>query len=96
MLSFYPALLTDSSPFLVQVGDGFCDMACYNAECKWDGRDCGPKPSGSATTPPVNAITPPADDKRSCMMPYNATMQAQVRYMLLLGCELTGVTVAWL
>jgi hypothetical protein len=56
------------------VGDGKCDMSCYNEACRWDGNDCGGPALNSQGVPPaelpatfqqiINAGTP----RDSCML----------------------------
>lgn len=35
------------------VGDGKCDIACYNEACRWDGNDCGGPALNVAGIPPA-------------------------------------------
>ena len=35
------------------VGDGKCDVSCYNEACRWDGNDCGGPVLNSQGVPPV-------------------------------------------
>jgi hypothetical protein len=46
--------------FITWIGDGQCDFACYNAECNWDGGDCG-----TPTAAPTNAMSGYCSDR--CM-----------------------------
>ena len=39
------------------VGDGKCDVSCYNEVCRWDGNDCGGPVINSQGVPPVEVPT---------------------------------------
>jgi hypothetical protein len=48
------------------VGNGRCNLPCYNAECKWDGSDCG---AGGLTQVDVSKRAPKSDSDAWCTLP---------------------------
>ena len=57
------------------IGNGVCDMNCYNAACKWDGNDCGGPAinlaigSANGERPnPATLVNPPTSPRAACML----------------------------